>query len=59
MKPTSAANRHATHTDRMFDSHQDRLPNAVLTYFVILRLQGLTEAAFDESRKPGDFEKVR
>jgi len=38
MKQTSSANRHATHTDRMFDSHQGRLPNAVLTYFVILRL---------------------
>jgi hypothetical protein len=27
-------------------------------YFAILKLCGLTEAAFDES-KPGDFEKVR
>jgi hypothetical protein len=43
----------------MFDSHQDRLPNGVLTYFVILGLYRPTEAAFDESRKPGDFEKVR
>jgi hypothetical protein len=43
----------------LFDSHQDRPPNAVLRYFAILRLYGPTEAAFDESRKPGDFEKVR
>ena len=40
-------------------SHQDRLPNEVSKYFfAILKLCGLTEATFDES-KPGDFEKVR
>jgi hypothetical protein len=43
----------------LFDSHQDRLPDAVLRYFAILRFDGPTEAVFDESRKPGDFDKVR
>jgi hypothetical protein len=28
-------------------------------YFAILRLYGPTEAAFDKSWKPGDFEKVK
>jgi hypothetical protein len=42
----------------LFDSHQDRLPNAVLRYFAILRLYGPTETAFDERRKPGYFKMV-
>jgi hypothetical protein len=28
-------------------------------YFVILRLYGPTEASFDKSWKPGDFEKMK
>jgi len=44
-------------TDRfVLDSHQDRLPNAALKYFAILRLYAPTEAIFDEttSRRSGD-----